>query len=406
MAVPNQPFSRAGIYFAQIEDYSGPFEKAIQEGPYSYKRAVSVSGLLNHVTNVPNGSYTDCYTYAYMPANTTASWIVQDKNYFSSEYTYSWTSGRVGGTKLRHTRYSGSSIIEDYPVTIAKRGYRTLTTDSAPASIGVYDDGSTVRVRTWYDFFNTEQLDVTNENDEEVQINLSTSSYSTYRGEVQDFSCSGSWGKGSCQWIGLALQAGGEAGADKTGYGNGGSGGTCGGFWFGLLKLSAGNWVITISNYTATSGSKAGSSIEVTCDGVTLLQVNGGEGGEGKVSTSTSPNLISFRYANGVGGGGGGKNGKSVSVTDWVAQTPDQKGIAFVSIKAGEGATGGGGGGASSIRAMGGFGGGHKWWDWNGYGADGAFGYGAGGGGASYSMLWWETKKGSAGGKANVIIGY
>lgn len=400
MAVPNKDFTEPGFYIASLQGQTGTFENAS-----SYRRAIVKSGLLRFVTDVSNGNHTDVYSYAYMPCNIVPSYLVTSANYFSSSYTWAWTSPRVGASFIHHVRKSGSSIVENYPIIIARKGYRVRTSSTYSQSAGTWTDGVYRISRKYYYFFTRRTLAESNSSSSTSRvITLNTSGYTVKQGSSTVRSSN--WSSGTRYWVGLGLMGGGEAGGNKTGWGSGGAGGTCGGFWFGLINLSAGTWTISMEKFSANNGNADGSDITVSLNGSTQLIVRGGAGGSGSISVHDSSNLITFRSASGVGGGGGGKNGGRQSVSSWSAQTPDQESISFTTLPAGMGANGGGGGGASSILAMGGNGGGHGVFDWNGYSSSEAMGYGSGGGGAPYSMWPWETKNGSRGGYCYAVVGY
>ena len=371
MAVPNLSNATPGVYVGAIEGQSS-FEPAAHNG-YTFGRAFNTQSKFFLVSGSGNSySVTDMYTRAYMPTSiSTNSWFtssrksdVRSKFKLDFSETFDWSSGREGGSWIRHSK----SCIRNYYV-FANRVIEAIPRTNTTTT-----------------------------------ITLTSSSYRA-SGAV---SYSGSWNR---RWVGLSLQAGGEAGANKSGWGNG-SGGSAGGYWVGLIELSS-TVTITIAGYDAESEGRDGSTITVRRGGNTLITVNGGGGEGGEVLYSYTSGLIAFRSAKG-GTGGGGTEGSGASISSWPAETSDQESIPFINTIGGESPNGSGGGGGS-VYCSGGSGGGHAV-DF-GFGGDGdngedrgegwfySGGYGAGGGGGSYSF-WGGTNYGGSGGYPYVIVGY
>ena len=410
MAVPNLSNATPGVYVGAIEGQSS-FEPAAHNG-YTFGRAFNTQSKFFLVSGSGNSySVTDMYTRAYMPTSiSTNSWFtssrksdVRSKFKLDFSETFDWSSGREGGSWIRHSKFSSNSSTSpsyDYPVVLARTGYRTMTISSYYSL--TYTNGNPC-IRNYYVFANRVITAIPRTNTT-TTITLTSSSYRA-SGAV---SYSGSWNR---RWVGLSLQAGGEAGADKSGWGNG-SGGSAGGYWVGLIELSS-TVTITIAGYDAESGGRDGSTITVKRGGNTLITVNGGGGEGGEVLYSYTSGLIAFRSAKG-GTGGGGTGGSGASISSWPAETSDQESIPFINTIGGENPNGAGGGGGS-VYCSGGSGGGHAV-DF-GFGGDGdngedrgegwsyPGGYGAGGGGGSYSF-WGGTNYGGSGGYPYVIVGY
>ena len=353
-------FTEPGFYFHSINGATGPFQ-LMNNGNESYHRAVSRSDFLYYVSDTDSGNYEDVYSLSYMPCDIVPSYLKGDSKWYSSSFSFPWTKHRVGTTKIHHTRYSGTTIVEKYPIFISQVGARTMT-----SSLGSFS--STQR---YYRFFTNTPID--------------RGGNGTYT--LTASGCSGavsvSWGT-TRKWIGLAAQASGSSGGNGGGWGGNAPGGSAGAFWFGLISFEeATSWTVTVHGPITIRSSTGKTTISI-----------GASGGSCSV-TGPETEVITFKQLNGCGQKSSVNPGSA-----WSAQTPDQQNVPFAQLSAGASHDGGGGG--SSVLARGGAG-----TDWN-FGAndgESARGYGAGGGGGSWTF-WGGGVDGGSGGAAKLTIGY
>lgn len=405
MAVPNLN-DRKGIFFETIEGFSdfepnGVFSDAVPF--FGYLSRVSYSGKVPVIT--------DCSNFAYMPCAQSAPWIRTGTFGldFSRDYPFS-RDGYKGGIHLRFTRYrnkDNGDVFCDVPICIAKRGYR-VQTSSVITNTWVFS-GNSPAARVYKLFRSivknfvqsTTQTIITFYSNRIVfsgGVN-ETVSYESYR-----------------RWIGLGIQAGGEAGTNGGwGGNNGGGGGSAGGFWFGIvdtLRSGEGSMRLVVGGYDSGTNGHDGADISLQVNGTEVLRVNGGHKGGGQVTERDASYFSTYKSTAG-GAGSGDWSGSSTSLSDYISPLRDEDSISFANFPGGGYNNHAGGGGASAF-SYGGTGGGYAFGGSGGTAGEdmGAYrsgdtskGYGAGGGGGSFAWFGGGHRGGS-GGFPYIVIGY
>lgn len=334
MPVPSEELS-TGMYFQDIEGYTASdFETTNAGNGFSYTPACMTPGVAYFITS--SGNTTDMNSLAIMPCNYSPGWYTitsEEKKYFNKSFDWSPSSARVGYNFIRHTTPS-----KDYPLSLAKKGYRTYTSDEYDWETASYKDRNFYPSYTYNVWANTELEKVNTSTSSPIIIIMNTTGY-YIEGSFH------SWSKTPRNWIGIVLQAGGGGGGNSWGnhVGGGGSGGAC---WVGLVNLSAGGeTTITINSYSSSSGLGGGEGKEEGAR-ITLsnsrctITANPGYYGTGKANSGTTPGGTVetvgsgfITYLNCTGGKGSYASGSAdnrISVSSLASPTPDQKSIPFV----------------------------------------------------------------------------
>lgn len=414
MAVPSHDLS-TGMYFGSINGYSASsFETVQHGGEYSFQPACMTPAVAYFIDS--SGTITDMNSLAIMPYRDSGSWITstEKSRWFNQDFSWSPTSSRVGYNFIRHKTPS-----KTYPLSLARRGYRTYTVATNTFENGT-EHGYSVRMSYSYDFWaNVAFEGINTATNSPLFIYLDSSGYRTSLGET------GYWrnNQGSAvsrTWVGVFLQAGGAEGG-KCWINHVGGGGSAGGAWLGLIDVSSGTTTINVGAYSASGGDgRAGSKIVLSNSRCTITVNNGvyttggSQGGISAGGTVTTSGSGFITYKNITGGNGGYDSDKGenrIYVSSLSAPTYDQKSIPlsnssmlsslYSTVWWGGGKAGQGGMtilGAGGIPATGdsstmdaGAGGKYK-------------SYGAGGGGNSGGD--WFGKPGGSGGYPYVSIGY
>lgn len=416
MPIPSITLTR-GMYFGTINGFdASAFEEAYQGGNGgTYESACRTPGVAFFIDSSNN--LTDMNSLAVMPFNSNESWISPDEKsqYFSKDHLWGDESTRVGYNFIRHktpTMY--------YPLSLAKKGYRTFTSNDYIRQTGEFSDYSLITAYT-YDFWNRPIIARSNTSTtSSVTISLTDTGYRINYGTTRSWMDKDNINPITRHWIGVALQAGGgEGGASWINHVGGG--GSAGGFWLGLVDLTnGGTTTITLEDYSSSHGGGATGARVTLRNSLCSITVNpghydtgGAQGGStpgGSVSVSGRGYLTLSSVRGGTGGyvshtGGNRIYPSSVTVTydqDTIPLNYSRNyTIMYSSVWWGGGVAGQGG---CSVMGMGGIP------TYSGdpisdAGTGGKFRtYGAGGGGSASGN--WLSKEGGTGGYPYVAIGF